>query len=312
MNSFEIASTFLALVVIAGLAGYIAVFGSYRVSQERFAEMALRLKQADSGERLGGVRAPQGIGPSLFRWALRRTPMPKASPATDKITRLLIRAGFIRSETLRTFQLWRFISLILAGTLGLLIAVVLSFPSYRLIMAGVGGFAVGYYLPLFYLRRRANKRQRAIGRELSDVLDLLVVCVEAGLGLFEAIKIVGDETARHGQAIGTELALVTAQVSSGGSLSDALRALAERTSVEDLKPLAATLVQSEQLGTQIGPALRSSSDSLRSKRRYRAEEAAQKCTIKILFPLVLFILPAMLIVLLAPALIQTIRTLNGP
>jgi tight adherence protein C len=131
------------------------------------------------------------------------------------------------------------------------------------------------------------------------------------MGLFEAIKIVGDETERYGQAIGTELAQVSVEVAAGTSLGQALRNLAERTAVEDIKPLAATLIQSEQLGSQIGPALRSSSDALRIKRRFRAEEAAQKSTIKILFPLVLFILPAMLIVLLAPAMIQAMRTLSA-
>jgi tight adherence protein C len=176
----------------------------------------------------------------------------------------------------------------------------------------IGGLiVVGYFAPIYYLRKRANQRQKDIARQLSDVLDLLVVCVEAGLGLFEAIKIVGDETERQGQAIGTELALVSVEVGAGGSLGQALRNLAERTAVSDIRPLAATLIQSEQLGSQVGPALRSSSDSLRAKRRFRAEEAAQKSTIKILFPLVLFILPAMLIVLLAPAMIQAVRTLSA-
>ena len=187
----------------------------------------------------------------------------------------------------------------------------LGFAMGRSILVVLGSLALGYFAPLYYLRRRAGKRQKEISRQLSDVLDLLVVCVEAGMGLFEAIKIVGDETERYGQAIGTELAQVSVEVAAGTSLGQALRNLAERTAVEDIKPLAATLIQSEQLGSQIGPALRSSSDALRIKRRFRAEEAAQKSTIKILFPLVLFILPAMLIVLLAPAMIQAMRTLSA-
>lgn len=129
--------------------------------------------------------------------------------------------------------------------------------------------------------------------------------------MFEAIKIAGDETARQGQAIGTELALVSVEVAAGGSLGQALRNLAARTVVEDIRPSAATLIQSEQLGSPIGPASRSSSDSLRTKRRLRAEEARQKSAIKILFPLVLFILPAMLDLLLAPAVIQAVGTLGG-
>jgi tight adherence protein C len=140
-------------------------------------------------------------------------------------------------------------------------------------------------------------------------LDLLVVCVEAGLGLCEAIKIVGSETQRQKQEIGTELSTVSAELAAGSSLGQALRSFAVRTAVEDIKPLAATLVQSEQLGAQIGPALRSISDSMRTTRRLRAEEAAAKTTVKILFPLVLFILPAMMSVIVGPAMIQIMRAL---
>src|ERR1700683_5683419 len=104
--------------------------------------------------------------------------------------------------------------------------------------------------------------------------------------------------------------IVSGEIAAGSALGQALRNLAERTAVEDRRPLASTLIQSEQLGAQVGPALRSSSDMLRTKRRLRAEEMAQKTTIKILFSLVVFILPAMLLVILAPALIQAIRTLN--
>jgi tight adherence protein C len=152
--------------------------------------------------------------------------------------------------------------------------------------------------------------QAAIARQLSDVLDLLVVCVEAGLGLSEAIKTVGAETERQNQEIGAELSIVSAEISSGGSLGQALRDFAERTAVADIKPLAATLIQSEQLGAQIAPALRSISDSMRNTRRLRAEEAAQKTTVKILFPLVFLIMPAMMGVIVGPAMIQIMRTLN--
>ena len=173
-----------------------------------------------------------------------------------------------------------------------------------------GGAAVGAFLPGYYLNKRAKNRQIDIGRQLSDVLDLLVVCVEAGLGLLEAIKIVGDETKAQELVIGYELSQVAAEVNSGASLGQALRSLADRSGVADIKPLAATLIQSEQLGAAIGPALRAISDSIRSRRRLYAEEAAQKTTIKILFPLVLMILPAMLLIIIGPAIVQTVRTLS--
>ena len=184
-------------------------------------------------------------------------------------------------------------------------------PSGTTIAYAGAGAAIGFFIPSYYLGNRARARQGAIARELSDVLDLLVVCVEAGLGLYEAIKVVGSEAERHGQVIGRELSLVASEVSSGSSLGVALRGLAERTAVEDIKPLAATLIQSEQLGAQIAPALHASSDAMRARRRLRAEEAAQKTAVKILFPLVLFVLPAMLMVIVGPALIQILATMTG-
>lgn len=311
MSAILISTAIFCMLGVAGMAVYVAFYGGHRVFQEHFAEMAIRMQASEGDGSFAGGREPQGLARSLFQWALQRMPKPKASPSSDKIIHTLVRAGFVRSGALRTFQLARIIALAVTRIVGIVAATVLDLPAARVALAVIGSLAIGYFGPLYYLRRRANRRQKDIARQLSDVLDLLVVCVEAGLGLFEAIKIVGDETDRQGQAIGTELALVSVEVAAGGSLGQALRNLAERTAVEDIRPLAATLIQSEQLGSQIGPALRSSSDSLRTKRRLRAEEAAQKSTIKILFPLVLFILPAMLIVLLAPAVIQAVRTLSS-
>lgn len=311
MSSILISTAIFCLLGVVGLSVYIALYGSHRVFQERFAEMALKLQLGEGSGMSDRDTGPEGLGRSLFQWALQQMPKPKVSPASDRITQTLVRAGFIRSGTLRTFQLIRLVAAVLSGFFALVLAALLGFAISQTIMVFGALMVVGYFAPIYYLHKRANRRQKDIARQLSDVLDLLVVCVEAGLGLFEAIKIVGDETERQGQAIGTELALVSVEVGAGGSLGQALRNLAERKAVGDIRPLAATLIQSEQLGSQVGPALRSSSDSLRAKRRFRAEEAAQKSTIKILFPLVLFILPAMLIVLLAPVMIQAVRTLSA-
>ncbi len=311
MSSILISTAIFCLLGLAGMAIYVALYGGHRVFQERFAEMAMKTRIAEGEGKFGGGHEPEGLTRALFQWALQRMPKSKASPSSDKIIQTLVRAGFVRSGALRTFQLVQIISLIATGMVGFVVPAMMGLAAGRVALIVLGSLALGYFAPRFYLRRRANRRQKDISKQLSDVLDLLVVCVEAGLGLFEAIKIVGDETEQQGQAIGTELAVVSVEVAAGGSLGQALRNLAERTAVEDIRPLAATLIQSEQLGSQIGPALRASSDSLRTKRRLRAEEAAQKSTIKILFPLVLFILPAMLDVLLAPAMIQAIRTLNG-
>jgi tight adherence protein C len=173
------------------------------------------------------------------------------------------------------------------------------------------GAIFGVMAPVAYIGRRGRMRQRTITNELADMLDLLVVSVEAGLGINEALKVVGAECNRQHEEIGHELAIVSGEMAAGATLGDTLANLAERTAVEDFRPLAATLVQSEQLGAKIGPALRASSDALRSQRRLRAEEAGQKASVKILFPLVLLILPAMMMLIIGPAVIKALRTLSG-
>jgi len=293
------------LIAIAACSVYVALYGSYQGRRTRFAEIALKYRGLDGDS---DIEAASRSG-AWLKWAMERMPAERDPVAAERTAQMLGRAGFYRSRATVIFRLVRLLTTAAGVVLGLGAGYLLKHAnSQALLMAVAGGFA-GLTAPVYLMNRRGRKRQRKIARQLADVLDLLVVCVEAGLGLFEALKIVGQETERQGQEIGGELMMVSGEVAAGSGLGQALRALAERTAVEDLRPLASTLIQSEQLGAQVGPALRSSSDMLRTKRRLRAEEAAQKTTIKILFPLVLFILPAMLLVILAPALIQAIRTL---
>ena len=234
------------------------------------------------------------------------------SPEREKLSQTLVRAGFPGSSAVSTFHFVRLAST--AGTRDYRDGRRDRFWSstdIKPLIAMLVGAGVGAFAPSYYIGRRARNRRDQIASQLSDVLDLLVVCVEAGLGLSEAIKIVGSESARQKQEIGAELSMVSGELSAGSSLGQALKSFADRTAVEDIKPLAATLVQSEKLGAQIGPALRSISDTMRTTRRLRAEEAAAKTTVKILFPLVLFILPAMMSVIVGPAMIQIMRALTG-
>ena len=294
------------LLAVAGCAVYLAVYGSYQGRRDRFAETALKYRGFDEDSD-GAAASRSG---AWLRWAMAQMPADHDPAAAGRTARMLSRAGLYRAQATIIFRLVRLVATVAGAALGLGVGYLLKHTGSEALLMGAGGGFVGLSAPAYLMNRRGRKRQRTIARQLSDVLDLLVVCVEAGLGLFEALKIVGQETARHGQEIGAELMLVSGEVAAGCALGQALRNLAERTAVEDLRPLASTLIQSEQLGAQIGPALRSSSDMMRTKRRLRAEEAAQKTTIKILFPLVLFILPAMLLVILAPALIQAVRTLT--
>jgi tight adherence protein C len=308
MSSFMVGITVFFLAAGACVALYMALAPQSRTVDERFADLAVKVRASQGA--LDGDNQDDNVLRMLFRWAAKRVPAPDPdSPTGEKLKETLAQAGFLKSSAAHSYQVMRVLLAAGGGLLGLVIGLIFH-PSTALLLA-IGGIGIGIFVPSYYLGRRARMRQNNIAKQLSDVLDLLVVCVEAGMGLFEAIRIVGTECERHGQEIGNELNLVATDISAGATLGQALRGLADRTAVDDIKPLAATLVQSEQLGAQIGPALRASSDALRMHRRLHAEEDAQKASIKILFPLVIFVLPSMIAVIIGPAMISVLHTLSG-
>jgi tight adherence protein C len=168
---------------------------------------------------------------------------------------------------------------------------------------------LGFLLPDFILRRKIHKRQEEITDALPDGLDLLVVCVEAGLGLNAAFIKITEEFKLSSPALSEEFDVVNREMVAGKPRQEALRALTERTGVEDVKSLVAMLIQTEKLGTSLAQSLRVHSDSLRMRRRQKAEEAAAKTTIKLVFPLVFLMFPALFIVILGPGVIQIIKVL---
>jgi len=169
--------------------------------------------------------------------------------------------------------------------------------------------ALGYFLPNVFLARRIAYRKREIFESFPDAMDLIIVCVESGLGLDAALSRVGEEMHMISPTLGDELHLINLELRAGSSRERALRNLALRTGVEDIDTLVAMLVQSDRFGTSIAQALRVHAENLRTKRRLRAEEAAAKIALKLLFPLIFFIFPSMLLVLLGPALISINRIL---
>ena len=169
--------------------------------------------------------------------------------------------------------------------------------------------AIGYYLPNIVMRRLVFVRQREIFETFPDALELMTICVEAGLAMDAAIARVADEIKLNSPILSEELHLVTLELRAGASKDRALRNLALRTGVEDVDTLVAMLIQAERFGTSIGASLRVHADSLRTKRRLRAEEAAAKIALKLLFPLIFCIFPSLLLVLLGPAFIQIYRIL---
>ena len=148
---------------------------------------------------------------------------------------------------------------------------------------------------------RSPQRKDALQRAIPDALDLMVVCVEAGLGLDQAIARVGEEVKRTHPALSDELNLLAMELRTGVSRQEALRNFAHRTDLEEARNLVALLVQTDRFGTSIGQALRVHADAMRTTRRLKAEELAAKLPVKLLFPLIFFIFPSMFIVLLGPA-----------
>jgi tight adherence protein C len=159
----------------------------------------------------------------------------------------------------------------------------------------------GFMLPYFYIDGRVSRRKQEVGRALPDTLDLLVVCMEAGLGLNQALVRVAEEIERISPEMGDELTVVNLEIRAGTPRDEALRNLGERTGVEDVRALTSMLVQTDRFGTSVADSLRVHAETLRTKRMQRAEEKAAKTTVKMLFPLVLFIFPAIFVVLLGPA-----------
>ncbi len=180
-------------------------------------------------------------------------------------------------------------------------------PGQLALMLLLMAASVGYYLPNVVLRHTASRRQREIFENIPDALDLLTVCVEAGLSLERALAKVAGEIHIKSVALAQELQLVLMELRAGFSKERALRNLALRSGVEDVDMLVAMLIQSERFGTSMGDSLRVHSDNLRSKRSLVAEEAAAKIALKLLFPLIFCIFPTLMLVLMGPAAIQIIR-----
>jgi tight adherence protein C len=195
--------------------------------------------------------------------------------------------------------------------LAALTVVLLSFADVpavrRLLMAAVCAL-LGYYLPLLWLNSAVRKRQAALLKALPDGLDMLNVCVGAGLGFDAALSKVGD---RWDTPLADEFNRVVAEIRLGKVRREALQAMASRTAVSEIENFVATVIQADQLGVSIAKVLRTQAEQMRILRRQRAEEAAHQATIKLLFPLVFLIFPAMLAVLLGPAIPQIMETFGG-
>jgi tight adherence protein C len=184
-----------------------------------------------------------------------------------------------------------------------------TLPSVQFIVFSAVMVLTGFYLPNLWIRWKIASRKEKILEGFPDALDLLVVCVEAGIGLDGAITRVGEEMRLSNEVLSEEFKLLSLELRAGKQRRDALRNLALRTDLEDVSSLVSLLIQTDKFGTSVAQALRVHSDSMRVKRYQRAEELATKLPVKLLFPLILFIFPSFFVTLLGPAVIQIFRVL---
>ena len=223
----------------------------------------------------------------------------------------LIHAGFREPSALPLFVGGRLAAAALMYFYGVFVALAFGATGGGAIFVGLWGAAAGWVVPNFLLSSRIARRQKAIQKLLPDAVDLLVICVEAGLALNQAFQRVALELRHAGDLLTTEIAQMNLQVRAGTPRDQALVALAERTGVADLRSLVTMLIQTERFGTSIADSLRIHAETIRVTRQQRVEEAAAKTTIKLVFPLAICIFPALFVVILGPAMIQIVQVFSS-
>ncbi len=292
--TFVATVAFLGALVYAFLPGEFGIAG--RLSNLLNAAAPVRTLQADFKQR-----QEERVRHSLA--SLGTLVSPKTLSSRSQL--MMVRAGFRNSEAMRAIT-----GLRLLLPLGF-VAIAFFSGLYRwnpFLVLALAALA-GYMLPEIWLVARIRARQHRLRLAVPDGLDLLVICVEAGLGLDQALLRVSEELEGVHPELSDELQLVTTEMRLGKTRTDALRDLARRTGLDDIKALVAMLVQTERFGTSIAQSLRVHSDDLRMKRRQRAEELAAKISVKMVPVLVFFIFPALMLVVIGPAIVAIARQL---
>ncbi|MGA2595563.1 MAG: type II secretion system F family protein [Bryobacteraceae bacterium] len=290
---------FLALAVLLSLGG-----------------MKMYVRPREAMERVAGNLAEHHEAapthPSLvFRDMMNRLGglVPASPKDVTVMQKRLIRAGFRQEKALKVLYGAK-------GLLGILVPVVAFFATANMqidsstkVIAVFGGLVAGFFGPNEYVRMVAKRRQKQIQRGLANALDLMVVCVESGLGLDQAIVQVAKELEKAHPEITEEFAIVNFELKAGKRRAESLRNLADRTAVEDLKKLVAVLIQADRFGTGISQSLRAHSEYMRVQARQIAEEKAAKLGVKLIFPIFFCILPSLFVVTVGPVAMKIIREL---
>jgi tight adherence protein C len=306
----------IPLVVFAGLVAL--VFAILTMISNRNSRAMERLDRISRPASLAEIEDPKAGKKDRFQGmmetakALSKPLMPQTELEQSQIKMKLAHAGFRSDSAVSVYLGIRFATLMTF----LLASLAMFLPRYGMTTAALKPIilvtGVGFYLPsiiLWYLR---SKRQEQIFLTLPDALDLLVVCVESGLGLDAAMRKVCDEMKDHAKIMAEELSLANFQLQMGRPRREVLHDLGVRTGVDDVRALAAILIQADRFGSSIANALRVQSDAMRTRRKQYAEEKAAKTAVQLIFPLVLFIFPGIFVVLVGPAAISIINTMMKP
>ncbi len=287
-----------AIFVVIAATTYLVGF---QVSRRR-AKAVVRLSSDQAPEFLP---SPSLIWQQLVNWIGSIVPAsPKDLPV---LKRRLVRAGFRDPNAARVFHGVRAVSTVFFGLVGVFVATRLD-SGNTLMLIGAGAF-LGYLLPMRLLMIRIARRKHAIERGLPNALDLMVVCVESGLGLDQTTLQVAQDLRSAYPQICEEFAVMNLEMRAGKRRAEALRNLADRTGVEDLKKLVAVLIQTDRFGTSIAATLRGHADYMRTMARQRAEEVAAKLAVKLVFPIFFCVLPSLFVVTVGPVLVRLVRDL---
>jgi tight adherence protein C len=235
--------------------------------------------------------------------------VPISAVEAAKLQKQLLQAGYRSVDAATSFRAIQITLIIAIPTLIATICFVMDRPVNNFLIWGIIGAAFGFYLPRYVVIKKTSARQQRITWALADSMDLMVVAVEAGLGLNAALNRVSEELKLLHPDMHYEMDLVNLEIRVGRSREEALRNLAERTGIDDIRSFVALLIQADRYGSSIAKAVRIFAESLRTKRRQRAEQASQKAALKLLFPLTLFLFPVIIMVVLGPALLNLIDIL---
>lgn len=288
-----VVAVFIAVAAFTALAGFAWV--------ERATPERARLERLSKRPGAIAVDASPLVDETQFAPWLKKI-LPKSPKEMGRITRQLSRAGY---HGALPAVVYAFAELILPVLCGLATWMIVGGGSGWIIV-GLAA-VVGYMAPSVFLGRKIAAYKKEIRNGLADALDLLIVCVEAGSGLDQAIMKATEELAVSYPSLSHELGMITTEVRAGKPRIEAFKNFAERTKVDDVQSLVAVMVQTDRFGTSMSQALRTHADVLRTKRRQRAEEKAAKLGVKLVFPLVLCLFPALYVVTLGPAVVKIMR-----